>query len=103
MKRVIDGILYDTEKATELGHDSYSNPSDFHYWSETLYKSPKGLYFLEGEGGGMTKYRVECGNNSFSGSSRIVSLTREEAFQWIQEHNLVEVCEKEFADLLQEA
>lgn len=103
MKQVIDGILYDTDKSKELGHDSYSNPGDFHYWRETLYKSPTGLYFLEGEGGGMTKYRIACGNNSFSGSSRITALTKDEAFEWTQEHDLVEVCEAEFADMLQEA
>lgn len=50
MKRIIDGKLYDTEKAEVLCEHSYSNPGDFYYVYEALYKSPGGHFFIEYEG-----------------------------------------------------
>jgi hypothetical protein len=51
VKKIIDGKLYDTKKATEIGSDNYGQPGDFEYWAESLYVSASGRYFLAGEGG----------------------------------------------------
>ena len=51
MKKVINGALYDTKTAKLLGEDSYSNPGDFHYWTEQLYRTKSGKYFLHGTDG----------------------------------------------------
>ena len=86
MKKVIRGRLYDTEKATEIGYDSYSNRRDFSYWCETLYRKRTGEFFLYGEGGPASKYSVCCGQNEWSGGEKIIPLSFEEAQKWTEEH-----------------
>ncbi len=46
MKKVIDGLVYDTKTAEELAHDwnSYAR-NDFHFCEEWLYKTKKGPIF----------------------------------------------------------
>ena len=86
MKKVINGALYDTETAKLLGKDSYSNPRDFQYWVETLYRTKSGKYFLHGEGGAMTKYAVSVGQNEWSGGEKIIPLDLDSAQKWAEEH-----------------
>lgn len=86
MKKIIKGKLYDTETARELGSDSYSNQSDFHYWSEILYQKRTGEFFLYGEGGAATKYAEAVGQNSWGGGERIMPLSYSEAQEWAEKH-----------------
>ena len=86
MKKVINGALYDTETAKPLGEDSCSNPGDFQYWVETLYRTKSGKYFLHGKGGAMTKYAVSVGLNEWSSGEKIIPLDLESAQKWAEEH-----------------
>ena len=86
MKKIINGRLYDTEKAKELGSDSYSNRRDFHYWVETLYKKRTGEFFIYGEGGPLSKYAEAVGLNEWSGGERIMPLSYTEAQEWAENH-----------------
>ena len=86
MKKVISGALYDTETAKLLGEDSYSNPGDFQYWVETLYRTKSGKYFLHGEGGALTKYAVCVAQNECSGGEKIIPLDLDSAQKWAEEH-----------------
>jgi len=86
MKKIINGRLYNTETAKELG--SYWNElskSDFRNLSEYLYKKKNGEYFLYGEGGAMTKYSESNGNTTW-GSIDIIPLTENEAKQWAEKN-----------------
>ncbi|MBA7702033.1 hypothetical protein ES703_110784 [subsurface metagenome] len=98
MKSVVDGKLYDTGTAVELGTSLYGVPGDFNYCREVLYKTKNERCFLFGEGVPNRKYDESGGTNTRSGGSRIIPLTLKEAFEWAQEHDLVAVCESEFAD-----
>lgn len=65
MKRYINGKVYDTSTAQEIG--SYANAGnwrDFSHYEETLYRKRTGEYFLHGEGGPMTAYRESMGQNT---------------------------------------
>ena len=86
MKKVINGTLCDTDTAKKLGEDSYSNPGDFQYWVETLYRTKSGKYFLHGEGGAMTKYAVCVAQNEWSSGEKIIPLDLESAQKWAEEH-----------------
>lgn len=86
MKKIIEGKLYDTETAREVGCDSYSNRRDFHYWSETLFKKRTGEFFLYGEGGAASKYSVSCGQNEWRGGEKIIPLSYKAAQEWAEEH-----------------
>ena len=51
----------------------------------------------------MTGYSESCGNNSYSGGSDIRPLNRNEALEWLENHEGEEVIEKYFSDLIEEA
>ena len=56
MKKIINGLLYNTESAKEIGYHSENFPGDFKYVCETLYKKRTGEYFLYCSGGAMSRY-----------------------------------------------
>jgi len=89
MKKVIDGKMYNTETAQEIGtKSSDEGKNDFHYFDEALYKTPRGRFFLAGEGGAMTKYAQSCGGNAYCGGSGIIPLTETEALSWAESSDM---------------
>lgn len=85
MKKIINGRMYNTETATELGNFwNGLSASDFGYLSETLYRKKNGEFFLYGDGGAMTKYSYVVGNES-CGGEEIIPLTEEQAKHWAEE------------------
>lgn len=84
-KKIINGRVYDTNTAKQLGWDS-NNESGFNRWEETLYQKRNGEYFLYGEGGPNTKYALPWGNNGWQNGDRILPYTYEEARQWAEDH-----------------
>lgn len=86
MKKVIKGKLYDTSTAKAVGGISYGYQSDFHYYSETLYRKKSGEYFLHGEGGAASRYAKSCGLNEWCGGEEIKPLTYAQAAAWAEEH-----------------
>ncbi len=100
MKRIIEGKLYDTKEATAIWESSYSHPGDFDYVSETLYKTANGAYFIAGEGGARSRYSRQVEQNTWSGGSDIRALTREEAFEWADQHLDSDDVQAEFGDLV---
>ena len=88
MKKVIDGLVYNTETAEEIASYSYLGNSDFRHVDETLYKTKKGKYFLAGSGGPMSKYAVPVGNSGYGGGEGIIPLTVEEAREWCEKHDI---------------
>ena len=86
MKKIINGKLYNTETAKEVGQywNGYGG-GDFYHICETLYLKKTGEYFLHGEGGAMTHYREACAGG-WTGSSVITPYTEEEAKEWAVEH-----------------
>lgn len=87
MKKIIDGKLYNTETAKQLGSDSNPcGPRDFHYWHEELYQKRTGEFFLYGEGGPASKYSRSCGQNQWSGGEKIIPLSYQSAQKWAEDH-----------------
>ena len=105
MKKIINGIRYNTESATEIGH--YATPGlggdDFHYWGASLYKSPRsGRFFLAGEGHAMTRFASTCGNMKGWGA-RLIPMTEEEALEWAEQYLDPSEFEEHFADMIEDA
>ena len=86
MKKVIQGVLCDTATAKFLGSASYLSSRDFAHWSEELYRTKSGRYFLYGEGGPASRYAVTIGQNEWSGGEKIQLLSRETAMEWAEEY-----------------
>lgn len=87
MKKIINGKMYNTDTAEYL--DGWSNGegcSDFRYCNECLYRKKTGEFFLDGEGGPMTKYAQRCGDGWYCGGEIITPLTEAEAKKWAEEH-----------------
>lgn len=79
MQKIIEGKKYDTETATLIATYEYSNQRDFNYCFEELFQTKKGVFFMYGEGGPLSKYAEEIGNNSVSGSCEMYLVSEEEA------------------------
>ena len=86
MKKVIQGVLCNTATAKYIGSASYLGDRDFAHWSEALYRTKSGKYFLYGEGGPASRYAVTIGQNEWSGGEKIQLLSRETAMKWAEEH-----------------
>ena len=104
MRKVIEGKLYNTETAALVATDSYSYYGDLGYWSEEIYRTKRGNWFLAGEGGAMSKYAQAIGQNEVGGGSAIIPLTEGEALAWLEDHTEdSEVYEEYFTDILEDA
>lgn len=87
MNKIINNKKYDTKTAKMVGrYDNGEEYGDFLYVKEELYLKKTGEFFLYGFGGAMTEYRVKCGSNNWTGSSRIIPYTVDEAKEWAMEH-----------------
>jgi hypothetical protein len=88
MKATIRGLRYDTDKAELIGEaDAGVSRTDFSYWEAGLYVPPRSeRYFLAGRGGPMTRWARQVERNSYTGSSGIVPLSRDEALAWAEEY-----------------
>lgn len=103
MKAIINNKRYNTETAKLVGEAHHSYPGDFSHWSAGLYRTPRGNYFLAGTGGPMSRYGHSCGQNSWSGGSKIITLSKQDALEWAQAHLESDEIESAFADSLEDA
>lgn len=85
MKKYINGKVYDTETAREIGSASHYGKSDYKWYEETLYRKKTGEYFLYGEGHAASPYRERCGDMWGPGSA-IKPLKFDEARDWVEEN-----------------
>ena len=86
MKKVLDGSVYDTEKATCIGeYDNGHMPNDFDYYEEQLYRTKSGKFFLYGEGGGNSRYGEWHGNSGGPGM-KIMPMSFDEARRWAEKY-----------------
>ena len=104
MKQIVRGLRYDTETAEQIASDSYSNYGDFGYWSEEIYRTKRGNWFLVGEGGAMSPYARAVGQNETRGGSVIIPFTKKEALAWLEAHTSdSDAFEKYFTDVVEDA
>ena len=84
MKKIINGKLYNTDTARQVGSWD-SNITDRLYWvSETLYQKQRGEFFLHGEGGPGSKYAEPSGQGSWSSGEKIIPLSYDAAQAWAE-------------------
>lgn len=103
MKKIINGKLYNTETAKELGGwADYGSWRDFQHIEETLYRKKTGEYFLFGEGGPATKYAEAEGQNSWTGGRRIMPMTYDEAREWAEKHLEADEYEAIFGEIVED-
>lgn len=97
MKKIINGKRYNTETAEFVaGYSNGTGRGDFRYVSEDLYRTPRGRWFVAGEGGAMSSWATPCGDNSRTGGEGIRPLNPDEAMEWLEIHEETEALEKYF-------
>lgn len=98
MKKVINGLLYNTETAVVVGYrDNGRTERDFAYCCETLYRKKTGEYFLHGEGHGNSRYGVWHGNSGGWGEE-IRPYSPSDARQWAEENLTADEYSAEFGE-----
>ncbi len=103
MKKIINGKVYDTEKAERVGEwDNGKWDDRLYHCSEELYRKRTGEFFLYGCGGPGSKYSVSCGNNSWSGGEKIIPLSYEAAQKWAEEHLAGDEYEAIFGEVIED-
>lgn len=105
MKTILDGIRYNTEKATLIGEASFGHHGDFARWEAGLYVTPRsGRYFLAGEGGPMS-FWAEAGDQPGErrSGSGIRPMSPKAALEWAERHLTTEEVEAAFGDQIEDA
>ena len=104
MKQIIEGRRYNTETAQEIGSSSgKAYRGDFHYCSESLYRTPRGNFFLCGEGGPLSRYGRPAYGGGTCGGEGIIPVSKEDALSWCEEHLDIEDYQAYFSDIIEDA
>ena len=89
MKQIINGKTFSTETGTALCDVSSScSSTEFEWWSETLYQTAKGAYFLHGRGGALSQYSESLIGGARTGGEKLKALTRDEAIEWAERREI---------------
>lgn len=83
MKEVVDGVMYDTEKSELLRSWDNGEYGSLFYIEENLYKTKKGQYFLQCEGGAGTVYCSPASSGGTKYGERILPVNEEEANEFM--------------------
>tara|TARA_Y100000034_G_C6908851_1_gene422641 strand:- start:272 stop:586 length:315 start_codon:yes stop_codon:yes gene_type:complete len=98
MKRIIDGLRYDTDSATEIADMPCNfHTSDFAYHSTKLYITKNGSWFLAGEGGPSSLWKCRAYDNNSVGGEGIRPLSKHEAMGYLESWGEIEELEKFFS------
>ena len=97
MRKVIDGHVYDSDKAHEVGRwDNGKAHGDLDAVMEALHRTKSGLYFVHGEGGARSRYSRQDSLGVWTGGESVTPLPADDARRWAEEHLTGEECEAEW-------
>lgn len=103
MKKTINGKRYDTDKAELIAaHESSRPRTDFHWYYERLYKTPRGRLFLWGIGNAFSRYASHTGDSSCAGE-RVLEINVDDAVQWLADTDNEAAIDAYFEDTVQDA
>lgn len=86
MKKVVSGVLCDTDTAKMLGEYEHDCKSSFHWYVERLHRTKSGKYFLHGEGHAASPYARKVTQSEWAPGEAIKLLPPEAARQWAEDH-----------------
>ena len=93
MRAIINGFLYDTDTAKEIGKNDIHDEYESYHIVETLYKKKKGEFFIQrdmwGDGDAVEEYE-------WTMAHRFQPLTIEEAKEWMEHYATVDEYIDEF-------
>lgn len=96
MRRIIDGKAYNTETADKLcEYWNGRHCSDATYESTDLYRTKKGVYFLSGAGGGLSRWALENGGDG----GGLIVISESAARKFFEEHGDADDYEEVFGEV----
>jgi hypothetical protein len=97
MKKIINGTIYDTEKATLVCKIWEGSNGDFRYLDCALYQTPRSKkFFLAGWGGAMTIFSHRCSDGSYCGWDRVIPLNDQDALAYAEKYGSAETVQRFF-------
>ena len=106
MKSTINKLVYDTDKATLVAVAGNQLGNGFHVWTEKLYLTREGNWFLHCWGcfvaGDLTDYTDDYFASEPTGD-RITPMSAEEALAWCEKHQQQEPIDQYFKDMIEVA
>lgn len=97
--KIINGKRYNTETVHKVASwDNNQFRSDGNYCAENLYVTKKGSWFLNGDGGALSKYAASAFGGGWVGQSNIITaLSPDDALAWLEEKGETDAIEKDCA------
>ena len=86
MKKVVQGVLCDTDTAKVLGEYEHEYKSSLHWYTERLYRTKSGKYFIYGEGHAASPYAKKVAQSEWAPGEAIKLIPPEVARLWAEEH-----------------
>ena len=86
MKKVVQGVLCDTDTAKMLGDYEHDQKSSHHWYTERLYRTKSGKYFIHGEGHAASPYAKKVAQSEWAPGEAIKLMPPEAARQWAEDH-----------------
>ena len=86
MKKVLSGVLCDTDTARMLGEYEHEHKNSFHWYVERLYRTKSGKYFIHGEGHAASPYARKVAQSEWAPGEAIKLMPPEAARQWAEDH-----------------
>lgn len=86
MKKVISGVLCDTDTAKMLGEYEHGCKSSLHWYVERLYRTKSVKYFIHGEGHAASPYAKKVAQSEWAPGEAIKLLPPGAARQWAEDH-----------------
>ena len=101
---IIGNKKIDMDKAKKLAEYQFGMVGDVHYVHKVLYISPKGSFFVIGEGGPASEFGRKVASNTVAGGERKYFVSKKEALELAEEWGApADTIIKYFNDLLEEA
>ena len=87
MQKIINGRMYNTNTATEIGwRENTANRGDYSYYREYLYRKKTGEFFLYGYGNAASGYCQLNANILYEPGEKIIPISEEGAKTWVEQH-----------------
>jgi predicted HicB family RNase H-like nuclease len=96
MKRIVNGVTYNTETSTVLARISYESDDDIQ-WDETLYQTRGGAFFVD-EQSTRKIWNERDQRREIKVTNNFVPKSAEEAHKWIMQEDNVEILRNPFDD-----
>ena len=103
--RITNGKRYNTETATKVASWHNNMPrNDFHYCAEILYRTKKGSWFTDGDGGAASKYATSAYGGGWIGQDGVITpLSPDDALAWLEERGETDAIEEYLAGSVEDA